>query len=130
MGQARAIKTLVAAANEGADVGARADDVDTFIGVGRKKLLRSVLKIGPSEPKKLLLNFRKVTAQRSQLKARMGVWQGFAKGPVKLKPKPGGAQPTMVALPRPHFDQALDAAAATPDAANTILSSGWCTDPD
>jgi hypothetical protein len=67
VGQARATRTLETMANldaEEAGAGRRADDVDTLIGVGRRKLLRLAGKIGPSEPRKPLLDFRKTTARR------------------------------------------------------------------
>ena len=103
LGQARAMKALVSLANEHARRalhGGMPDDVDTLIGVGRRKLLRSVAKVGPSEPTKSLLQFRKTTAARAAMKDGERVWQGWKKGPIKMNPKPGGALPNMIALPR------------------------------
>ena len=99
VGQARAVKALVALAREHAVAGGQPGDVDTFIGVGRRTLMRKVAKIGCSKPTKKLGEFRETTAKRSASKARAGVWQGFNKTPIQYRPKPGGALPSMVALP-------------------------------
>ena len=103
VGQARAVKALVALAEKhepGRIANKKADDVDTFIGVGRKSLMRTVAKTSRSAPSKLLRRFRATTGKRVKTKAKAGVWQGFDQTPINLLPKPGeGGLSGMVALP-------------------------------
>ena len=118
LGQAQATKALMARASEHSRQaldGGTPSDVDTLVGVGRRKLLRSANKLGPSVPTKSLVSFRKTTADRSAMKSTERVWRGFQKAPVKLNPKAGCAMPNMIALPlgRNHQAPAIAAANAT-----------------
>ena len=115
LGQARAVKTLVRLAEEHDDSRCIAGkkklaDVDTLIGVGRRSLMRTVESTDRSAPGKILRVFRKTTLERTQKKAKAGVWRGFDKN-ITLKPKPGGAGlKGMFALPHepPAFSQGSD----------------------
>ena len=58
-------------------------------GIDHKKFMRKVRELPVPTPTKRLKDFKKTTERRQKKKDAVTLWQGFAPGPVKLRPKPG-----------------------------------------
>ena len=63
----------------------------TIVGIRREKLMRRVSQRATPTPTKALLTFRKVTADRLQIKSQSTPWPGYGPTPPKLRPRPGHA---------------------------------------
>jgi hypothetical protein len=102
--QESATKALVKMARED-DVARAAEEGErprpTVVGIERGKLMRRAQMREVAAPTKALLNFRKTTATRKDMKSKASTWAGFGKRPPHLRRKQGKCRGgNMVAIPK------------------------------